>query len=107
MHGPQQLAHGFQLWTQLLRHGFAGALVGIVHGMAKGGRVHIQHHAERIRAIGIQRLEKHAEKAVNRVGIIAVGGGQQGQGVKAAKDQAVAIHQHYRRFGHSNLQRAD
>lgn len=98
MHGLQHLPHQGQLGPQLLGHGLAGAFVIRVQGMAEGGRVNVQHHAQRVGPVIPQRLQKHAEKAVYRVGVGSVLGHHQGKGVKGPKNQAVAVYQKNRGF---------
>ena len=56
MHGLERLPHQGQLGPQLLGHRLAGALVIRVQGMAEGGRVNVQHHAQGLGAVIPQRL---------------------------------------------------
>ena len=94
VHGVQHLFEHRHLLGQLLRHGVAGGLVGLVGLVAEGGSVDVEGHAQRLRLLLLRQPQQRREKAVHRMGIEPVPCGQGTNAVIGPVDEAVAVQDH-------------
>ena len=87
----QQLLEHRHLLGQLLRHAVAGGLVAVVHFVAEGGSLQVKGHGHLVGLALLEQGEQDIQKAVDRIGIAAVLGGQQLDAKKGAVGNAVAV----------------
>ena len=100
VHFVQNVVDRAKLRAQLVGRGRAAGLVRVIFDMAEGRRVQIKCHGAQIGLFIGDDAQKHHQKAVQRVGVIAALAGHDGQGVKGAVHQAVAVHkEHFRGHG--------
>ena len=87
----QQLLEHRHLLGQFLRHAVAGGLVAVVHFVPEGGSLQVKGHGHLVGLALLEQGEQDIQKAVNRIGIAAVLGGQQLDAKKGAVGNAVAV----------------
>ena len=90
----QHLLQDRHLHAQLLRHGLAGGLIGGVRSVAKGGGVHVEGDAHRVRLLLPLQAQERGQKAEDGVGIQPLPIGQGPDPVIGAVDDAVAVDGH-------------
>ena len=92
-HPGQQFLDERHLGTQLLRHPLAAGFVVGVFLMAEGGGMDVERCGDSVRLHVVPQLLQNVQKADQRVGVLAVLGGQQLDAVKRAVGDAVAVEQ--------------
>ena len=90
-HGGQDLLDGIELGAQLVRRAGAARLVLRIRRMAEGGSVLVKGHGAPAGIALPHAAQQHIQKTVQGIGILALVV-HQGQGVKGAVQQAVAVH---------------
>ena len=93
-HGRQHLLHHRQLHGQLRRHGLALGLVVRVRLVAEGWLPAVKGDAQGLRLLLVQQPLEGGDKAVYRMGIQALPGGQRANAVIGAVQYAVAVDNH-------------
>ena len=92
--GVQHLFQHRHLHPQLLRHGLPGGLVGLVGGVAEGGRVDVKGNAHRVRRLLPLQPQQGGQKAENGVGVQPVPGRKGPDAVVGPIDDGIAVDDH-------------